>query len=123
MATAASLKGVGIPVKLLHEAEGHVVTVELKNGEILRGNMTDAEDNWNVQLSNVTATGRDGKVTHMEHIFVRGSRVRFVIVQDLLKNAPMFKRIDPANKITSGRIGGGGTERGRGGRGGRGGRR
>ena len=37
MATAASLKGVGIPVKLLHEAEGHVVTVELKNGEILRG--------------------------------------------------------------------------------------
>ena len=74
--------------------------------------MTDAEDNWNVQLSNVTATGRDGKVTHMEHIFVRGSRVRFVIVPDLLKNAPMFKRIDPANKITSGRIGGGGDGEG-----------
>lgn len=119
MATAASLRGVGVPVKLLHEAEGHVVTVELKTGEILRGTMTEAEDNWNVQLSNVTATGRDGKVTHMEHIFVRGSRVRFVIVPDLLKNAPMFKRIDPANKITSGKIGGGGTEgrgRGRGGR-------
>ncbi len=119
MATASSLRGVGVPVKLLHEAEGHVVTVELKNGEILRGTMTEAEDNWNVQLSNVTATGRDGKVTHMEHIFVRGSRVRFLIVPDLLKNAPMFKRIDPANKIGSGRIGGGGTERGRGGRGGR----
>jgi small nuclear ribonucleoprotein D3 len=116
MAAAASFRGIGVPVKLLHEAEGHVVTVELKNGEILRGNLHEIEDNWNVQLSNVTATGRDGRVTHMEHIFVRGSRVRLVIVPDLLKNAPMFKRIDPANNITSGKIGGGGTERSRGGR-------
>ena len=64
-----------------------------------RGELHEAEDNWNVQLSNVTATGRDGKVTHMEHIFIRGSRVRFVIVPDMLKNAPMFKRIDPKNKM------------------------
>ena len=27
MAAAGSLKGVGVPVKLLHEAEGHVVSV------------------------------------------------------------------------------------------------
>lgn len=27
MAAAGSLKGVGVPVKLLHEAEGHIVTV------------------------------------------------------------------------------------------------
>lgn len=27
MATAGSLRGIGVPVKLLHEAEGHVVTV------------------------------------------------------------------------------------------------
>ena len=40
----------------------------------------------------VTATARDGKVSHMEHIFIRGSRVRFIIVPDMLKNAPMFKR-------------------------------
>ena len=115
VAAAASFRGIGVPVKLLHEAEGHIVTVELKNGEMLRGSLHEAEDNWNVQLSNVTATARDGKVTHMEHLFIRGSRVRFVIVPDLLKNAPMFKRIDPKNKIKGDAIGMGGM-RGRGGR-------
>ena len=64
-------KGIGIPIKLLHESEGHVVTVphtstpaitvsqvELKSGETYRGDLYDAEDNWNVQLTDVTATAR-----------------------------------------------------------------
>uniref|UniRef100_A0A7S0S6W7 Small nuclear ribonucleoprotein Sm D3 n=1 Tax=Chlamydomonas leiostraca TaxID=1034604 RepID=A0A7S0S6W7_9CHLO len=93
-----SQKGIGIPIKLLHEAEGHVVTVELKSGEMYRGELFDAEDNWNCQLKDVTATGRDGRVSQLDHIFVRGSRIRFLIVPDMLKNAPMFKRIDPKFK-------------------------
>jgi small nuclear ribonucleoprotein D3 len=79
-----------------------------------RGELHEAEDNMNVQLSNVQATARDGKVSHMEHIFIRGSRVRFVIVPDMLKNAPMFKRIDPKNKMSKVALGGGGAGRGRG---------
>ena len=77
----SSAKGVGIPVKLMHEAEGHVVTVrslvqaastlqqafnrpscalqvELKGGESYRGELHEAEDNWNCQLKNVTATAK-----------------------------------------------------------------
>ena len=30
-------KGIGIPIKLMHEAEGHIITVELKSGETYRG--------------------------------------------------------------------------------------
>lgn len=67
-----SQKGIGIPIKLLHESEGHVVTVELKSGEMYRGELFDAEDNWNCQLKDVTATGRDGRVSQLDHIFVRG---------------------------------------------------
>jgi hypothetical protein len=26
---------IGIPIKLLHEAESHIITVELKSGEVL----------------------------------------------------------------------------------------
>ncbi|KAL4425553.1 hypothetical protein ABPG75_009569 [Micractinium tetrahymenae] len=111
MATAGSLKGVGIPVKLLHEATGHVCTVELKNGEIYRGELHEAEDCWNVQLINVQATARDGKVTQMEHIYIRGGRIRFVIVPDMLKNAPMFKRIDPKMKMKNVVLGVGGRGR------------
>ncbi len=54
----ASAKGVGIPVKLLHEAEGHVITVELKSGENYRGELIEAEDNWNCQMKNVQATAK-----------------------------------------------------------------
>lgn len=128
--------------------------MELKNGEIYRGELHEVEDCWNVQLINVQATARDGKVrrwhlnsrrivqsrqawmrvptlseasrtvtgtskehpvgatprcarptpapaaaarpipqvTQMEHIYIRGSRIRFVIVPDMLKNAPMVSK-------------------------------
>lgn len=46
-----SAKILGVPIKLLHEAEGHVVTVELKNGEAYRGLLDEAEDTMNVRLS------------------------------------------------------------------------
>lgn len=51
-------RSLGIPVKLLHEAAGHVVTVELKSGELYRGNMIECEDNWNCQLESITFTGK-----------------------------------------------------------------
>ncbi|OMO70372.1 hypothetical protein COLO4_28635 [Corchorus olitorius] len=128
-------RSLGIPVKLLHEAAGHVVTVELKSGELYRGSMLECEDNWNCQLENITYTAKvplsfslslftsltayhisivikvhgcmftylwllppyDGKVSQLEHVFIRGSKVRFMVIPDMLKNAPMFKKLD--NKI------------------------
>jgi len=90
---------IGVPIKLLHEAEGHVVTIELKSGEIYRGNLVEAEDNMNCQMTNITLTARDGRVTTLEQCYIRGSKIRFMIIPDMLKNAPMFKRMDPkANK-------------------------
>ena len=47
-------RSLGIPVKLLHEASGHVVTVELKSGELYRRSMIECEDNWNCQLESIT---------------------------------------------------------------------
>jgi hypothetical protein len=40
----------GVPIKLLHEGEGHVITVELKNGEIYKGMLAEAEDTMNCQM-------------------------------------------------------------------------
>lgn len=62
----------------------------------------------NVQLKDITVTARDGRVSHMEQIYIRGSHVRYFIVPDMLRysynetcvnervltrrrNAPMFK--------------------------------
>lgn len=82
----------GIPVKLLNEAQGHVVSLELATGETYRGKLIESEDNMNVQLRDVTVTGRDGNVTHMDHVFIRGSHIRFFVVPDILKNAPLFRK-------------------------------
>lgn len=39
----------------------------------------------NVQLRDVTVTARDGRVSHLEQVYVRGSHVRMFIVPDMLK--------------------------------------
>ena len=84
---------IGIPIKLLHEAENHVITVELKNGEQYRGYLMDAEDTMNMRLDDVYITKRNGKHFRLEQVFIRGSQVRFVIMPDGLKNSPMFKKL------------------------------
>ncbi|KAJ1652038.1 small nuclear ribonucleoprotein Sm D3 [Dispira simplex] len=86
---------IGVPVKLLHESEGHIVTLEMKNGQTYRGKLLQAEDNMNVQLRDIIVTARDGQVSKLDQVYIRGSFVRFFIVPDMLKNAPMFKRFGP----------------------------
>ncbi|KAI0779471.1 hypothetical protein C8Q74DRAFT_693469 [Fomes fomentarius] len=87
--------GLGVPVKLLHESLGHVITVELKTGQLYRGKLAEAEDNLNISLKDITVTQRDGRVSQLDQVYIRGSMVRFFIVPDMLQNAPMFKRVGP----------------------------
>ncbi|KAH7165796.1 LSM domain-containing protein [Dactylonectria macrodidyma] len=95
---------IGIPIKLLNEAQGHIVTLEITSGQTYRGKLLDgtrlqltcafhktAEDNMNVQLKDITVTARDGRVSHLDQVYIRGSHVRFFIVPDMLRNAPMFR--------------------------------
>ncbi|WVQ78621.1 hypothetical protein IAT38_000707 [Cryptococcus sp. DSM 104549] len=89
------MANLGVPVKLLHESLGHIITVELKTGEMYRGKLMEAEDTLNIALREITVTARDGRVSQLEQVYIRGSMIRFIIVPDLLANAPMFKRIGP----------------------------
>ncbi|XP_041971633.1 small nuclear ribonucleoprotein Sm D3 [Aricia agestis] len=92
---------IGVPIKVLHEAEGHLVTLETNTGEVYRGKLIEAEDNMNCQMTLVTVTYRDGRVAQLENVYIRGSKIRFLILPDMLKNAPMFKR--QGNKPSAGR--------------------
>ncbi|VTT71112.1 unnamed protein product [Fusarium fujikuroi] len=89
--TATMTSTIGIPIKLLNEAQGHIVTLEITSGQTYRGKLLDAEDNMNVQLKDITVTARDGRVSHLDQVYIRGSHVRFFIVPDMLRNAPMFR--------------------------------
>lgn len=86
---------IGIPTKLLHESLGHIVTLELKGGQSYRGKLFDAEDNLNCSLKDVVLTARDGKQSHLDSVYIRGSMIRFIVVPDMLQQAPMFKRVGP----------------------------
>ena len=95
--------------------------------QVYRGKLIEAEDNMNSQMASVTVTYRDGRVAQLEHIYIRGSKIRFMILPDMLKNAPMLKNMGGRG---GGRGGGSGATRGKsgilraqagaGGRGGRG---
>lgn len=37
--------GLGVPVKLLHESLGHIITVELKTGQLYRGKLAEGANN------------------------------------------------------------------------------
>ena len=84
---------IGVPIKLLHEAKAHVVTVELKTGELYRGYLIESEDNMNCRIDSCHLTTKEGQTVYMEQVYLRGAQIRFMIVPDMFKNAPMFKRV------------------------------
>lgn len=94
---------IGVPIKVLHEAEGHIITCETNTGEVYRGKLIEAEDNMNCQMQNITVTYRDGRTAQLENVYIRGSKIRFLILPDMLKNAPMFKRPGGKGSGTAGR--------------------
>lgn len=129
--------GIGIPIILLHDAEGGTVHIDLKNGDSYQGTLDEAQDNMNCTLKGCTKTTQKGEVSRVEEVFIRGSQITFVCVPEMLGAGPVFNRIktlrqygghkvvggESANKgqmDMQGRGGYGGRGRGGGGRGGRG---
>lgn len=96
---------IGVPIKVLHEAEGHIITCETITGEVYRGKLIEAEDNMNCQMTQITVTYRDGRIAQLENVYIRGSKIRFLILPDMLKNAPMFKKQTKAGVAGRGKSG------------------
>ncbi|CCF59619.1 hypothetical protein KAFR_0H02100 [Kazachstania africana CBS 2517] len=81
-----------IPIKLLNESQGHIISLELNNGDTYRGKLLTNEDNMNLQLRDTIVTNaQTNKQTKMDHVFIRGSQIKFLSLPDMLKNAPLFK--------------------------------
>ena len=65
----------------------------MKNGEIYRGLLLSAEETMNMSLSEVLRTSRNGQITKLPSVYLRGSSIRFIALPDLLKNAPVFQKV------------------------------
>ena len=86
-------RGVGIPTIILHNAEGTVVTVELKSGETYRGTLDESEDNMNCVIKMARRVDAFGKESNVDHVYIRGSQISFIVMPDMLANSPVFKRL------------------------------
>lgn len=86
----------------------------MKNREIYRGLLVSAEDTMNMTLSEVVRTGSNGHVSKLPGVYLRGGSIRLISLPDLLKNAPVFKKVvSMKNKVETDRQQrtGGGTKR------------
>jgi len=43
-------------------------------------------------------THRDGRVVKIENAYLRGSLVKFIVLPELLKDAPIFKKVQTIQK-------------------------
>eukprot|EP00560_Eucampia_antarctica_P000164 CAMPEP_0197833250 /NCGR_PEP_ID=MMETSP1437-20131217/18357_1 /TAXON_ID=49252 ORGANISM="Eucampia antarctica, Strain CCMP1452" /NCGR_SAMPLE_ID=MMETSP1437 /ASSEMBLY_ACC=CAM_ASM_001096 /LENGTH=135 /DNA_ID=CAMNT_0043437207 /DNA_START=87 /DNA_END=491 /DNA_ORIENTATION=- len=84
---------VGIPIVLLHDCEGAVVSVETKNGEIIRGLLFEAEDMMNLYIKNAVVWSVDGVKRKVDQLYLRGKEIVFIVIPQMLRHAPMFQRI------------------------------
>ena len=75
--------------------------------------LNESEDSMNCQMSNVTMTAKDGRKTKLEQVYLRGSMITYFILPDILKDAPMFKKVQAMKSKRGG--GGGGAGGGPGG--------
>lgn len=55
--------------------------------------MLSAEDTMNLSLSEVLRTARNGQISKLPTVYLRGSSIRFIALPDLLKNAPVFQKV------------------------------
>lgn len=84
---------VGIPIVLLHDSEGAVVSVETKNGEIIRGLLFEAEDMMNLYIKNAVVWNIHGQKRKVDQLYLRGREIVFIVIPQMLRHAPMFQRI------------------------------
>ena len=63
-------RGVGIPVILLHDAEGGIVTIELKNGFTYRGILDEAQDNMNCTMKVIAISPHLASILSTVSMFV-----------------------------------------------------
>eukprot|EP00549_Striatella_unipunctata_P014023 CAMPEP_0118684310 /NCGR_PEP_ID=MMETSP0800-20121206/6572_1 /TAXON_ID=210618 ORGANISM="Striatella unipunctata, Strain CCMP2910" /NCGR_SAMPLE_ID=MMETSP0800 /ASSEMBLY_ACC=CAM_ASM_000638 /LENGTH=70 /DNA_ID=CAMNT_0006581001 /DNA_START=60 /DNA_END=272 /DNA_ORIENTATION=+ len=47
----------------------------------------------NMTLSEVVRTARNGQVSKLTNVYIRGSCIRFVSLPELLTSAPCFKKV------------------------------
>jgi len=76
----------------------------MKNGDYIKGELHNSEDNWNLCIKDAVVLTKvkyiqQFKIFKKSFLFIRGNQIRYLSLPEILKNAPMFKSIVPINKV------------------------
>ncbi|KAF2886143.1 hypothetical protein ILUMI_20030 [Ignelater luminosus] len=71
------------------------VTIELKNGLVVQGTVTDVERTMNVYLKEVRVIFRDHKQTYFPVITVRGNNIAYIVPPDTFNAEAALKKFKP----------------------------
>ena len=47
-------------------------------------------------------TAKNGRISRLEQVFLRGGHIKFIVVPELLKSAPIFKKVQAMRAKTVG---------------------
>ncbi|KAL6068825.1 U6 snRNA-associated Sm-like protein LSm4 [Balamuthia mandrillaris] len=68
-----------LPLSLLQTGVGHIVLVELKNGETYNGNLVNCDGWMNINLREVVCTSRDGeRFWRIPQCYIRGNTIKYI---------------------------------------------
>ncbi|CBK23217.2 uncharacterized protein [Blastocystis hominis] len=85
---------IGMPTLLLYEAEGCTALIQTRDGSIYRGIIMEVQDNWNLNMKNVTMkTKYSNEIIPFEMLFIRGAQISFIVLPEMFKHSPMFQRV------------------------------
>lgn len=80
-----------IPIKLLHEAAGFEITVQLVSGDKYRGILNLIEDNMNCWLSDAVHIFTNKEEEQVQSVYLRGSNILYINVPEMFSNSRLFQ--------------------------------
>ena len=85
-------------VKFLQQLTDTTVEIELKNGSIVTGQVTNVDQNMNTHLSFVKVVTKGKKPASMDQLSVRGANIRYIVLPSELNYDRMLANCDEAKK-------------------------
>eukprot|EP00356_Strombidium_inclinatum_P002191 CAMPEP_0170480808 /NCGR_PEP_ID=MMETSP0208-20121228/1500_1 /TAXON_ID=197538 /ORGANISM="Strombidium inclinatum, Strain S3" /LENGTH=110 /DNA_ID=CAMNT_0010753405 /DNA_START=1 /DNA_END=329 /DNA_ORIENTATION=+ len=71
-------------VKFLMKLTGETVTIELKNGAVVKGTITSVDMSMNTHLKSVIYKQKGREEQSMDHLTIRGANIRYYFLPESL---------------------------------------